>query len=90
MFEEAAAEVSKKLGPPPPSLRMELIQEGKSIQITHIGDYQGIQDLCEELYGEYLPANGLVPNGYYHEIYLNDPDRTAPGKRRIVIRQPVI
>jgi len=55
----------------------------------HVGDYEGIRALCDELYNVYLPENNLKPNGYYHEIYLNDPNRTAPKKLRIVIRQPV-
>ena len=56
----------------------------------HVGDYNEIGAVCEKLYKEYLPANHLKPKGYYHEIYLNDPTRTAPKKRKIVIRQPVI
>jgi hypothetical protein len=88
-FDDAVDAVEKKLGSPPQTLRMENITEGKSVQITHIGDYEGIKSLCENLYQDFLPKNNLVPNGYYHEIYLNDPSRTAPEKRRIVIRQPV-
>ena len=88
-FEDAVAEVELKLGPPPKSLKLKDIHEGKSVQIMHIGEYEGIKAICDELYTSYLPENNLKPNGYYHEIYLNDPNRTAPKKRRIVIRQPV-
>jgi len=55
----------------------------------HIGDYKGVAKVCDELYTKFLPDNDLEPKGYYHEIYLNDPARTAPQKRKIVIRQPV-
>lgn len=55
----------------------------------HVGDYQEISAVCDRLYNEYLPQNDLKPNGYYHEIYLNDPARTALRNRKIVIRQPV-
>jgi hypothetical protein len=68
---------------------MENLTEGKSVQIQHIGDYGQVQSICDELYNQYLPQHNLKPNGHYHEIYLNDPKRTAPEKRRIVIRQPV-
>jgi hypothetical protein len=89
-YNDAVAAVEKKLGAPPESLRMENLQEGKCVQITHIGDYSKISALCDDLYNVYLPENNLKPNGPYHEIYLNDPKRTAPEKRRIVIRQPVV
>lgn len=90
MFADAIEKVEKKLGPPPESLRMDDLHEGKSVQIQYIGDYDQVSVICEELYTEFLPEKGLQPNGYYHEIYLNDPNRTAPEKRRIVIRQPVV
>lgn len=88
-FNQAAAAVEQKLGPRPKTLRMENIIEGKSVQIQHIGNYDQVQVICNDLYHHYLPKNNLKPNGHYHEIYLNDPKRTAPEKRRIVIRQPV-
>jgi hypothetical protein len=89
-FTDAVAAVEQKLGSPPKTLRMENITEGKSVQIQHIGDYDQVQAICDELYNQYLPSQNLKPNGYYHEIYLNDPKRTAPEKRRFVIRQPVV
>jgi hypothetical protein len=89
-FEEAVAKVEQKLGPAPETLRLENLHEGKCVQIMHVGDYKEISRVCDELYNQYLPENKLKPNGYYHEIYLNDPLRTAPNKRKIVIRQPVI
>jgi len=89
-FEEAVAKVERKRGPAPKTLRLENLREGKSVQIMHVGDYKDLGAVCEKLYNEYLPTNNLEPNGYYHEIYLNDPTRTAPKKRKIVIRQPVI
>jgi hypothetical protein len=88
-FEEAVARVEQKRGPAPETLRLETLHEGKCVQIMHIGDYKELAAVCDVLYNEYLPGNSLRPNGYYHEIYLNDPVRTAPNKRKIVIRQPV-
>ena len=89
-FDDAVAVVEKKLGPAPKTLRLENLHEGKCVQITHVGDYDGVQAVCDELYSEFLPQKKLKPNGYYHEIYLNHPNRTAPEKRRMVIRQPVV
>ncbi len=89
-FQEAVKKVEKKLGPAPKTLRFQNLHEGKSIQIMHVGDYSNIQTICDKLYSEFLPKNNLKPNGYYHEIYLNDPNRVAPEKRKTVIRQPVL
>ena len=88
-FEEAVAKAEGKRGPAPETLRLKNLHEGKCVQIMHVGDYKEIGGVCDELYNQYLPTNNLKPNGYYHEIYLNDPTRTAPNKRKIVIRQPV-
>jgi hypothetical protein len=88
-FDQAVSAVEIKLGQAPASLRLEDLQEGKSVQTMHVGEYEKIQAVCHELYTNFLPENGLKPNGFYHEIYLNDPDRTAPHKRKVVIRQPV-
>jgi hypothetical protein len=88
-FDEAVAEAAAKRGPAPASLRLAQLQEGTSVQIMHVGDYSGVAALRDKLYNEFLPQCSLRPNGYYQEIYLNDPARTAPNKRRLVIRQPV-
>jgi hypothetical protein len=89
IFDEAVAQVETKRGKAPESLRLENSHEGKSVQIMHIGDYGEIQSICHKMYGQFLPKNNLVPNGPYHEIYLNDPKRVAAKKRKIVLRQPV-
>jgi len=89
-FEEAVDKVKQKLGPAPETLRLKKLHEGKCVQIMHVGDYKEVSGRCDELYNQYMPENKLKPNGCYHEIYLNDPSRTAPNKRKIVIRQPVI
>jgi hypothetical protein len=88
-FADAVAKVERKRGPAPETLRLANLHEGKSVQIMHVGDYDGIGAICKKLYNDYLPANDLTPSGHYHEIYLNDPTRTAPSRRKIVIRQPV-
>lgn len=88
-FQEAVNKVEEKLGPAPKTLRFQFLNEGKSVQIMHIGDYSEIQSVCDKLYNEFLPENNLMPNGYYHEIYLNDPSRVMPEKRKMVLRQPV-
>jgi len=91
LFEEGVAKAKTKLGEAPESLRMDSYDEGKSAQIMHIGPYSEEAPTIARLHGEFLPENGLVPNGHHHEIYLylNDPARVAPEKLKTVLRQPV-
>ncbi len=89
MFEQAVAEVEKKLGEAPASLRLESYDEGKSVQIMYVGPPSEEGPTIARLHDEFLPAHDLIPNGYHHEIYLNDPRRVAPEKLRTVVRQPV-
>lgn len=89
MFEEAVTKAEKKLGERPASLRMEKFEEGLCVQIMHIGPFSEEAPTIAKLHQEFLPEQGLVENGHHHEIYLNDPRRTAPEKLKTVLRQPV-
>lgn len=88
-FQDAVKKVEQKLGHAPATLQFQNLHEGQSVQIMHVGDYSEIQSVCAKLYNEFLPENNLKPNGYYHEIYLNDPSRVGVGKQKVIIRQPV-
>jgi hypothetical protein len=90
MFAEAVAEAAKRRGQPPASLRIDSYDEGRSVQIMYVGDYKReAANIACRLHTKYLPSHNLVPNGPHHEIYLNDPSRTAPEKHKTVVRQPV-
>lgn len=89
MFEKAVTKAEKKLGKVPNSLRLENYNEGKSVQIMHIGAYSEEAPTLARLHKDFLPKNNLIPNGYHHEIYLNDPRRVVPEKLKTVLRQPV-
>jgi hypothetical protein len=89
MLASAVSQAETRLGPPPETLQLEKLEEGDCVQILHRGDYPEQGPIMHRLHGEYLPAHGLAPAGYHHEIYLNDPNRTAPDKRRTILRQPV-
>lgn len=77
------------MGNVPETLRLEKFAEGQCVQIMHKGPAQDIPPLLERLYKEFLPHNNLEPCGAYHEIYLDDWSRTAPKKRKVILRQPV-
>ncbi|MCX6430647.1 MAG: GyrI-like domain-containing protein [Actinobacteria bacterium] len=70
-------------------LRVEAFTEGLSVQIMYVGAYKDEAPVIHELHNGYLPANGLIPNGKHHEIYLSDPRKTAASKLKTIIRQPV-
>ena len=80
---------SKKELPALEALRLEVYNEGQSVQIMHIGSYDAEGPTIERLHKEFLPDNNLVENGKHHEIYLSDPRRVVPEKLRTVLRQPV-
>ena len=74
-------------------LRRELLTEGRSAQVMHIGPYDTEPETMEGL-PEFLAADGLVDlvdiaGGKHHEIYLSDPGRTDPSKLKTILRHPV-
>jgi hypothetical protein len=89
MFRDGVAAACGRLGQPPESLRLESYHEGLSAQIMHFGPPSAEAATIARLHKEFLPARGLTPNGHHHEIYLTDPNRTAPEKTKTVLRQPV-
>ncbi len=84
-----AAAAEKKPDLPIGSVRPLTLEEGRSLQILHIGSYDDETPTLTRLHAELLPALGLTENGLHHEIYLGDPRRSAPEKLRTVLRQPV-
>lgn len=89
LFVRAVDKVSKKLGAPPASLRLETYHEGLSVQTLHIGSYDDEAPTLARLHQEFVPANGLRETGHHHEIYLGDPRKVAPQKLKTILRQPV-
>ncbi len=62
--------------------------EGLSVQVLHVGPYATEPPTIARLHA-FIEAQQLTPRGKHHEIYLSDPDRTAPEKMRTILRQPV-
>ena len=89
MFEDARATAArKKQLPAIERLRLEQFTEGRSAQVLHVGPYAAEGPVIQGLH-EFIADHGCEPVGKHHEIYLNDPSRTAPEKLRTIIRQPV-
>lgn len=72
------------------SVRLEMLHEGRSVQILHIGSFEDEAPVLARLHDRFLPAQGLTPRGRHHEIYLSDFRRTAREKLRTILRQPVV
>lgn len=69
-------------------VKFEQINEGKCIQMLHIGSYEEEQETIRQIFQKMREEN-LQMNGYHHEIYLSDPMRTPAWKLKTIIRYPV-
>ena len=68
--------------------RLESITEGRCVQVLHKGPYAD-EPAAIAAMDAYAQERQLMRNGYHHEIYLTDPNRTTPEKMRTILRQPV-
>jgi len=65
------------------------LEEGTCVQVLHIGPYDDEGQILEVLHNEFIPQNNYRMVGKHHEIYLNDPRKTAPEKLKTLLRQPI-
>jgi hypothetical protein len=90
MVDEAIQAVRAKKNPAALDLlRFESYEEGRSVQIMHIGSYDDETPTLARLHDEFMPEHELAFNGPHHEIYIGDPRKAAPSKLKTVLRQPV-
>lgn len=85
----ARAGAVPKLGGDAPAVRLEILDEGLSLQALHVGSYDEEGPLLASLHHEIMPAHGYDFAGRHHEIYLSDPRRTPPARLKTILRQPV-
>ena len=68
------------------------IEEGLCVQIMHTGTFDD-EPATVEIMDTYLKQNGyendLNDKRLHHEIYLSDPRKVSPEKRKTVIRHPI-
>ncbi len=69
-------------------VKMVAYEEGLCAQIMHYGPYSEEEATIEILHN-FVADQGFNLRGKHHEIYLKDPNRTAPEKLLTIIRQPV-
>ena len=89
MFADAVAAVRSKKNPPGlDRARMETLDEGRAVQVMHIGPYSAETESIAKI-DAYAKEHGYKVVGKHHEIYLGDPRRAAPSKLKTVIRHPI-
>ncbi len=87
--ERAKDKVGTKRGDlPAAKVGYERIHEGRAVQILHVGPYNREESDLKRLQ-DYAREHGLKVNGPHHEVYLSDPERTAPERLRTILRAPV-
>ncbi|MFP5240203.1 MAG: hypothetical protein ACLGQW_10265 [Acidobacteriota bacterium] len=90
-LEEVKAALAAK-GDVPPALRLAVamgMEEGRCAQMLHVGPRAALADSIRALYA-FIEEREAYAVGRLHEVALNDPARTAPERRRILLRVPVI
>ncbi len=89
LFDASVGDLRERKDPPALSqVRLERWREGKAAQILYVGPYSGEQPTIERLHA-FIRENGYRLSGKHHEIYMGNPQRSAPEKLKTVIRQPV-
>jgi hypothetical protein len=69
-------------------VRFETLEEGASAQVLHLGPFSTEGPNIQRMH-DFIHQGGKQLYGKHHEIYLNDPRRTAPEKLKTILRQPM-
>ncbi len=87
---ERAISKLKEKGKADPALevRLEIIDEGLSVQMLHLGPYAEEKKTIAEML-KVAQSQGKAFHGLHHEIYLSDPRRVPPERLRTILRMPV-
>jgi hypothetical protein len=87
-FKVAVEQVGRKKNPSALfKVRFESFKEGTVAQIMYIGPFSDEGPTIKKIH-EYIQKSGHTLLGKHHEIYLNDPSKTAPDKLKTILRQP--
>jgi hypothetical protein len=68
--------------------RIEELREGRCIQALHVGPLADVTGTVDRLRGAAADL-GLAVRGRLHAMWLSDPARTPPERRRTLVRLPV-
>ena len=89
LVETMRQEVRRKKNPPLlDQIRFASFAEGLVVQIMHIGPYCA-EAASVECIHRYAADQDYVLRGKHHEIYLSNPERTAPERLKTILRHPI-
>ncbi len=93
VFETAKAKLHKKKPELDLSLaRLEPYAEGLCVQAMHLGPYDTEPETLRQM-ERYREQRGFVPDftqtRRHHEIYLSNPQKSAPDKMKTILRHPI-
>lgn len=92
VFDWAKEEVRRKKGLDIERARLLTLQEGLCVQCLHLGSYDSEPETVAKM-ERFLEERGycddITEERRHHEIYLSDPRKTAPEKRKTVLRHPI-
>lgn len=82
---KAAAKVDKTVLE---KIRFEAYNEGLVVQLMHIGPYSAEGPNIARMHA-FAREQGYELAGKHHELYIGNPQRTAPEKLKTILRQPI-
>ncbi len=89
VFQKAVAELSeKKQTTALPAVRLERFEEGRCVQMMHVGPYAAEPATIARMQ-EFAAGEGYAFSGRHHEIYMGDPRRAKPERLKTILRSPV-
>jgi hypothetical protein len=87
-IEDARRALRKKKGLDAAAVTRTTWKEGRSIQMLHVGPYDHVDVIYRRIEARAREL-GMTPRGPAHEVYINDPRRTAPARLKTLVRLPV-
>lgn len=91
-FAWVVSEADRKKGIDCSGAKLQTVDEGLCVQMMHVGPYDD-EPVSVALMDAYLEENGyendFSDSRMHHEIYISDPRKVAPEKRKTVIRHPI-
>ena len=69
-------------------VRLIKLDEGKAVQLLHVGPYQE-EGRSYDIMQEFVEVNNLLVAGKSHDIYISDARRVAPENLKTILRLPV-
>jgi len=88
-FLKAQESLQEKKNPPNlAKAKLERLEDGLSVQVMYIGPYSDEGPAIKAMH-HYAEEQGYTLRGKHREIYMGNPQRTAPEKLKTILRHPL-